>query len=165
MERQGAAMPNKQLQPKQIVYLVLSLLTMAVIFFFSSQTGTQSGEVSGGVRAWLTEGIRAIFPEAVADFLLEHVRQMAHVFLYSCLSLFVTLFFSTFALPKKWLYFLLPIGVCFLYACSDEIHQLFVDGRSGSFRDVCIDGIGFVTVNLLTNLVLWLVRKNRVSKE
>ena len=29
-----------------------------------------------------------------------------------------------------------------LYACTDEIHQLFVPGRSGMIRDVFIDSIG-----------------------
>ena len=32
------------------------------------------------------------------------------------------------------------IGV--LYAISDEIHQVFVPGRSGEVRDVCIDAAG-----------------------
>lgn len=35
----------------------------------------------------------------------------------------------------------------FLYACSDELHQLFVGGRSGNFNDVLIDTLGgFVVV-------------------
>lgn len=36
--------------------------------------------------------------------------------------------------------FSLLIGI--EYATLDEIHQLFVDGRSGQFIDVCIDTIG-----------------------
>ena len=31
---------------------------------------------------------------------------------------------------------------CFLYACSDEVHQLYVPGRSGNIKDVFIDSIG-----------------------
>ena len=30
----------------------------------------------------------------------------------------------------------------FIYACSDEIHQLFVSGRSGEILDVLIDTTG-----------------------
>ena len=37
---------------------------------------------------------------------------------------------------------LLSLLICFLYACSDEIHQLFVPGRSGEARDVLIDTLG-----------------------
>jgi VanZ family protein len=161
---QGAAMPNRSLQFRRVLFFILSLATMAVIFFFSSQTGEQSGLVSSGVSSWLS-GIKAMLPESVANFISTYIRQMAHVFLYTCLSLFVSLFFFTFSFSHRWLYFLLPIGVCFLYACSDEIHQLFVDGRTGTFRDVMIDGIGFVSVNLLANLIFWLTRKNGITKE
>ena len=37
---------------------------------------------------------------------------------------------------------LLSLLICFLYACSDEIHQLFIVGRSGNAYDVLIDTIG-----------------------
>lgn len=37
---------------------------------------------------------------------------------------------------------LLSIFLAFLYACTDETHQLFVPGRSGEFKDVCIDTCG-----------------------
>jgi VanZ family protein len=141
-------------------------MTMALIFFFSSQTSEKSGEVSSGVSEWINttvteilNEIKAPTPEQGADFITTYIRQMAHVFLYACLSLFVTLFFFTFPLRRSFC-FLLPIGVCFLYACSDEIHQLFVDGRTGTFRDVLIDAIGFVTVNLLCNLIYRLIKKN-----
>lgn len=46
--------------------------------------------------------------------------------------------------------------VCILYACTDEIHQLFVDGRSGEIFDVCIDTvgslIGILTYNKISKL-------------
>ena len=32
--------------------------------------------------------------------------------------------------------------MCVIYACSDEIHQLFIFGRSCELRDVLIDFIG-----------------------
>jgi VanZ family protein len=31
---------------------------------------------------------------------------------------------------------------CFLFACTDEIHQRFVPGRDGRFQDVLIDTVG-----------------------
>mgnify|MGYP001948405098 CR=1 FL=1 len=37
---------------------------------------------------------------------------------------------------------LLSIFLAFLYACSDEVHQLFVAGRSGQVSDVLLDTIG-----------------------
>ena len=39
----------------------------------------------------------------------------------------------------------MSILLCVGYAISDEIHQLFVDGRAGSLMDVMIDSMGSVT--------------------
>ena len=37
---------------------------------------------------------------------------------------------------------LLALFISFLYACSDEFHQLFINGRSGQVSDVLLDTIG-----------------------
>lgn len=132
---------------------------MVLIFFFSSQNGEQSSNLSEGVSAFLGDILRKIFPEDTVIFLLSYVRKAAHVFLYACLGTFVTLFFSTFSFSHKTFYFLLPIGVCFLYACLDELHQVFVSGRTGALTDILIDGIGFVSVNLFFNLCFLLTDK------
>ena len=51
----------------------------------------------------------------------------------------------------------------FLYACSDEFHQLFITGRSGEFRDVMIDTIG----GFIGSTILYLYHriKNNYKKE
>ena len=36
------------------------------------------------------------------------------------------------------------VGICVLYAISDEVHQLFVPGRSGQFKDVFLDSGGAI---------------------
>lgn len=36
----------------------------------------------------------------------------------------------------------MSIFLSFLYACTDELHQIFVPGRSAQFRDVLIDTLG-----------------------
>jgi VanZ family protein len=36
------------------------------------------------------------------------------------------------------------LGICVLYAISDEVHQLFVHGRSGQVTDVLLDSVGAV---------------------
>ena len=40
--------------------------------------------------------------------------------------------------------FIVSILLSILYSCTDEIHQLFVSGRSGSIIDVMIDSIGII---------------------
>jgi VanZ family protein len=45
----------------------------------------------------------------------------------------------------------------FFYACSDEIHQLFVLGREGAFRDVIIDTVGGITLILINLFRMYVV--------
>lgn len=54
-----------------------------------------------------------------------------------------------------------------LYAVTDEIHQLFIQGRSCEFRDVCIDSLGVLTgiIVALTILKIYINIKNKLSKE
>jgi len=41
---------------------------------------------------------------------------------------------------KKSIVITITVGVA--YACLDELHQLFVDGRGASIKDVGIDSLG-----------------------
>jgi VanZ family protein len=52
-----------------------------------------------------------------------------------------------------WLALAITIG----YAVSDEIHQTFVDGRVGTWRDVLIDSAGALTAT-------WLIARSRVTR-
>ena len=47
----------------------------------------------------------------------------------------------------------------FLYACTDEIHQIFVPGRSAQFRDVLIDTLGASFGATITYLTIKLFAK------
>lgn len=62
---------------------------------------------------------------------------------YALLSLSLVYGFSKnhFSFKKIYFYSLL---VSFLYACSDEFHQLFMNGRAGQLNDVFIDMIGSI---------------------
>ena len=39
-------------------------------------------------------------------------------------------------------YCLIGLLICYIYACSDEVHQLFVPGRSGKIIDTFVDLVG-----------------------
>ena len=47
-----------------------------------------------------------------------------------------------------------------LYAMTDEFHQLFVPGRSGEIRDVCLDSAG-VLVGVFIGRLLWTALRRR----
>ena len=46
----------------------------------------------------------------------------------------------------------MAVGICVLYAVTDEIHQTFVDGRIGAPRDVLIDTAGALVAAALLRL-------------
>ena len=79
--------------------------------------------------------------EKVLKYLVKPVRKSAHFFLYFVLGILIINLFKSFEL-FNYKTILLAILLCFLYACSDEIHQLFIKGRSCEVRDILIDTIG-----------------------
>ncbi len=118
----------------------LSLAIMVLIFWFSNQNATASSAQSS---FWLQ------YLPFLSTFIL---RKMAHMTLYASLS-----FCIYHALKKENIFY--SLSICFLYACSDEFHQLFIPGRSGEFRDVCIDFIG----SCIGLIVFYLIKKSRQS--
>ena len=53
----------------------------------------------------------------------------------------------------------------FLYACTDEIHQIFVPGRSAQFRDVLIDTLGASFGAIITYLIIKLFIKIKAHSD
>lgn len=70
----------------------------------------------------------------ILDFI---IKKLAHVSEY-----FILVFLWHRALGQKMLIEAFLISL--FYAFTDEIHQLFVPGRTGLLRDVAIDGLGII---------------------
>ena len=92
------------------------------------------------------------------------VRKTAHFTEYAILG---ALFYLNFrqlsklnSRPKK---ILLSIIFSFFYACTDELHQIFIPGRSAQFRDILIDTLGASFSCLLIHAVLTLFIKLKSS--
>ena len=107
------------------------LALMGVIFLLSAQS-----DLSTGLGFW--------------DLLL---RKLAHMSTYGLLTLLWWRALSPLtarALPTA-------IAIALVYAVSDEYHQTFVEGRSGSPVDVVIDTTGIV-------IAAALVRSGRLTR-
>jgi VanZ family protein len=74
------------------------------------------------------------------------LRKAAHMTEYGLLWF---LLLRAFGYERPWLAF----GIAFAYACSDEFHQTFVDGRHGTPVDVGIDTAGMAVAALLRRRV------------
>ncbi len=146
---------------KKIGCILLLLLWMGVIFAFSAQPAKESTVSSDKVEGVVLSVLKIFFPELAetefAENLTTIVRKSAHVVLYMILSMLVLLALSSFCIKQHaWFY-----AWCFsmLYAVSDEIHQIFVEGRAGRFSDILIDSIG-VTIGV----TVWFLFANSKSK-
>lgn len=85
------------------------------------------------------------------------IRKVAHMSEYAILALFTYYALIKIAFNKR-IIFQITFLISFLYACSDEFHQLFISGRSGQFTDIIIDSTGCLIMLLF--LYLWQKRKN-----
>lgn len=101
----------------------------------------------------ITPIIRWLFPHATPHFiaLANHlIRKGAHVFEYFIFSLLLlNAFRNKRAWKLKWA--LVVILIVFLYASSDEFHQIFVPGRGPSFHDVMLD----TAAGILAQIAAW----------
>ena len=131
-------MKNKKI----IISWLLLILWMAFIFYMSSCNGNVSSDQSGTI-AYVLHNILGI---NYSDKLIFIIRKCAHVSEFFILGILVINLVSKYNV--KHIYFISFI-ICFLYASSDEFHQLFVPGRSGQVTDIFIDLIGVVLGLLL----------------
>lgn len=137
------------LKYKDKVLIVLAIIWMGVIFMFSAQVSDESKSSSNKVTSAVVNTVISIKKENISEEkrqkIIEDktfiVRKSAHFTEYFILGLILILYLQTKEklAPK---YIILAIIFCVLYATSDEIHQLFVDGRSCKIMDILIDTCG-----------------------
>ena len=131
---------------KKSIFAVMLILWMGFIFSMSSQNSTVSSNTSGGTIRMIMSTVPKFDEqsEEVQDEIVESLqyitRKSAHFIGYMILGILAILLFLQYEniKYKGWSAFLLSV----LYAISDEIHQLFVPGRSGQVKDVLIDSCG-----------------------
>ena len=137
----------------RIISIIMLLATFFVIFGFSNQDGQASGETSRKVAGKIVD----IFPatknksrqekERIVENMQPIIRKLAHFSIYTLVGISMMTFMETFSLStRKKIIVSLIVGL--LYASSDEIHQLFILGRTAAVTDVLIDTFG-VAVGIL----------------
>ncbi len=150
----------------RILLWVLLLLNMVMIFEFSSKDSVESTAASDAVLARPLEIFETIRPEHARDervywWFQFLVRKGAHMLEFACLCTWATGLLLSYGVR-----FAYPLGGGFaaLYAASDEVHQLFVPGRSGQFTDWLIDCLGALAGLVLVWLVVRHIRRRRKER-
>ena len=140
--------------PLSILFAAFAIYIMCLIFSFSAQNGTASSTASKGVSRTISEVIVKEFSslsetekEVQVESLVPIVRKTAHFLIYCALAFFSLLsplsFFRENRARVPIIKILASVAVfCLCYAASDELHQMFVDGRDGNLLDVLLDFSG-----------------------
>lgn len=147
---------------REIIYWALLIIWATGIFIMSNQPANISDYQSSGIIQMLSNigiDMNNIFGE-LANFI---VRKCAHFLEYIILALLSFNVLNLYFNMKKVL--IGTIIFVFAYACSDEIHQLFVIGREGSVRDVIIDTLGGVTLVLIKLCNLYISNRGKFYKD
>lgn len=137
---------------KSKIFLILTILWMGVIFFFSSKPAEESTDMSMSVGRFFAH----IFVPGYDDWPIEEqyefaekidhpVRKTAHATEYAILGFLIYgILWSSKKIEKNKMKILCAIMIGGFYAMTDEFHQIFVEGRAGLFTDVLIDTAGVI---------------------
>lgn len=137
------------MKTKKKTFITVLGIWMVIIFGFSNQNITNSISLSDKVSERIIDfEIKITGKKITSEKRTERIKQTrvivrktAHFTEYFILGILIYFTFKMYSISKVPLYAIL---FCFLYACSDELHQLFSDGRSANILDVLIDTSGSI---------------------
>ena len=140
----------------KIIKLLFVIVVMVTIFMFSNQEATESQALSVNVVYKTKEIITNKKDNCSNNKCIESnynkiIRKVAHFTLYFILGISVYLFIKEYIDDKRLI--IITILICLLYATSDEIHQLFVPGRSFQLLDILIDTIGSICSIIMIRII------------
>lgn len=144
------------------------LIMLGIIFCFSAQNADTSSQLSGDIVEELARFIAARLPflgdmssPKTIKTLTVIVRKTAHFCEYAFLAFLCCL--HVYYCGRKHTV-LLSGAFGMVYAVSDELHQLFSEGRAARLLDVCIDTTGAFTGALVMLLLIWAAHKIKEKK-
>lgn len=149
---------------KKAICIILVIIWMSAMFWFSNQQGTGSSSTSKKVSEIIVNiiDIKKQYSDAEKEEIIKVIepviRKLAHYMLYAIGGIFITNSVYQFCNKERRVIVISAI-IGIVYAASDEIHQLMVPGRSGNIKDVTIDSIG-----ILTGIALFLLAKEIIKR-
>lgn len=173
---------------KKFIVIMLVVLSIGGMYYFSSQNGNVSGSQSQivvniidkvrdkvtlknqnliKVQTKIYDKLRKIGSKSYI------VRKMAHFIIYALIGISLLLFMYVFS-KKLMLSSIIAFILSVTYACYDEYRQISIPGRSGSIKDVFIDSCGALTGIILTFSIILIIKliisktkntSNKLNKE
>lgn len=160
---------------KVILSVLLSIMLMTFIFILSAQNSGDSGSLSESVARLIAmvfvpgfDSMELDTQANILNMLWFPVRKLAHATEYACLaiSLVNSCWQVLSANAEKNLRDIdvksallkaakSALIITVIYACTDEFHQLYIDGRAGQIFDVCVDSIGAALGTCVATLIAY----------
>ena len=168
---------QKKSQKKKFIIIFFIIIWCIVIFVFSSMSGDESNiksketinnVIDKTLEVTNNSGITDKHPSEnkmnnVINKLNKPLRKCMHASVFFILAILIYLGLKSFEI-RGFKLSIIPIVVCFLYACSDEYHQTFVDDRTSEFTDVLIDTVGAIIGIIIINIIVKTVYKIKERK-
>lgn len=154
-------------QGLRIISIVFIILISVTIFGFSAQNGESSGSLSKSIIIKIADILNVNKNRTKFEDIGEKIiRKLAHFTIYAFLGICIATFITTFKMKEK-LQVICSIIWSFLYAGTDEIHQLFSPGRHGSFGDVLLDTIGAGVGICIVFIIIYIakMRNNKLKEQ
>ena len=141
---------------KFVIYLSLTLLYAALIFYLSSQSHLP--QVALEMEHYLREILRNIGSQYfnTFKFIMEYFDKLEHFILFFVFGILLRLTTSHSRYPKireNAMLVTLMIGIG--YGALDEVHQMLVPYRFSSADDFIADASGIVCAQIFIALVMW----------
>ncbi|MEF2931394.1 MAG: PssD/Cps14F family polysaccharide biosynthesis glycosyltransferase [Clostridia bacterium] len=159
---------NKNILKHVIRYILIICIIVLCCKIFA--LSSQDGDVSAGTSRQFTEILLKTLGLECNDRTIEIInpviRKVAHFSVYMLLGFLTMCTCETFKWQRVYK-FDFSTMFAFVFACSDELHQRLVPGRSGEFADVCLDTVGAmlgVLIVLAIALICVQIKKKKASK-
>ena len=120
---------------KKIIKWALLLSWMIIIFLLSHQP--YSGETTHSI----VEKVLPVLDKESINTINFIIRKLAHFTEYFILTHLLYSLLKEYSKDKRKI-IIISIAICLLYAITDEIHQLYIPGRTAKLKDIMIDTTG-----------------------
>ena len=158
----------------RILTTLLTAAVMVMIFGFSTENAEKSDHRSGVFAGRLVRLLYPDFdrmdPEQQEEAFFESqviVRKCAHVTEYTVLGFLIRLCLESWfghKTKRRRTLSLGAFGAGIVYACTDEAHQLSIDGRAGLWTDVLVDAGGVLAGIMIAALLIRMAERMKEKR-
>ena len=144
---------------KIILGFIPLVLLLGLVFWFSANDSEDSSNqskvvvkfIKGHVLPDLNTMVSKKDDRTINRTLSHIVRKTTHFMIYALMG--VCSFGALWFIERRKLRFFSAVTFCFIYAVTDEMHQVFVPWRSGELTDVIMGTSGSVLGSLIASVI------------